>query len=650
MKRLVWLFVILAFVGNTKAQLGESVTAEDSLLKVLSTQPEGSARLATLYSLACLDQMAPSCIHYLGQLWEEAKKQNDKEHQCRAMYGHVIYYFNHQDEENMALWMNRLSEMALEQKYYNWYFPAKRAEITMHIVKRKIEYSITEAEKMYELARKLNYTQGMSDAKLCLMSAYMMTARYKEGEEAGFEAYRLLPSDASWNTRKGVLQEITLACSFTEKKDFLEYLREYEKVLLKVSQEDYISQGNSYLLLESLYTEYYLKAGKFDEACRHLKNMDKYFSPTAFIPCRGLYYDVYSHYYKIAGEYDKALLCADSAISLLSGISDNGGINYEIKRAGILAAAERFDEAIPLYQGLLAQKDSFYKELSVSQMDEIYRMRNMDSLLLEKEQHKTIIHGIILIVVVIALLILIPSIIRIYKVRKKLKQEEEEIRQMTLIAEEANEVKTRFLSDMSYNIRIPLNNVLGFSQLMTMDANEIDANQWKVYSEIIQSNSTELIQLVNDVLDLSRLEAGRTKWKIEEYDAVLLCTEVIGMAEMRNEGKIRINFQSGIEKLLIQVDVARLSQVLLSALTYSDPCEEEREISFFLQKDGQEKEMLVFQIENSPLADPRLQTQKVEVRHSINRLTVGHLGGKYAVNSDVMLPTITFTYPVSRSN
>ena len=71
---------------------------------------------------------------------------------------------------------------------------------------------------------------------------------------------------------------------------------------------------------------------------------------------------------------------------------------------------------------------------------------------------------------------------------------------MTHIAEEANEVKSHFLSNMSYDIRSTLNNVLGFSQLMTQDPDSIEANQWEEYSEIIQTNSTELIQLVNDVL------------------------------------------------------------------------------------------------------------------------------------------------------
>ncbi len=59
----------------------------------------------------------------------------------------------------------------------------------------------------------------MSSAKLCLMTAYMMTARFKEGEEAAYEAYRLLPPDASLELRRDVLQEIALSCSYTKEKD-----------------------------------------------------------------------------------------------------------------------------------------------------------------------------------------------------------------------------------------------------------------------------------------------------------------------------------------------------------------------------------------------------------------------------------------------
>ncbi len=651
MKRFFILFLLMMTTASASVYCRNTANVEDSLLQVLNTLPADSSRLPVLYSLAYQDPMASSCLHYLKQLLEEATKLDHKQYQCLSMYAHVVYYYNHQDEKNTVDWMNKLSALALKHKIYNLYFAGKRAEITMHILKHKIEYSITQAQEMYTLASELKNEKGMSLAKLCLMDAYLMSGRYKEGEEAGFEAYRLLSPNASLEVRKDVLQDIALGCFSTQNKDFLKYLQEYETVLKQITKNNMAlkSYRGSYLLLESLYTDYYLNLGMLDKARIHLKKMDKYYSPTSFVPSRGLYFHAYSHYYQLTKEYDKALAYSDTAISLLSQVADNGGINYKIERASILTEAGRLDEAIPQFRSLLAKKDSFYKELSTSQMQEIYQMHNMDKFLLEEEQHKMIIHSVVIVLIAIALLILIPSTLRICYIRKKLKKEEKEIRQMSCIAKETNEVKSRFLANMSYNIRIPLNNVLGFSQLMSTDASEVEASQWNEYSEIIQSNATELIQLVNDVLDLSRLEAGRTKWQIQEYDIIPLCSDAISMVRMKSGNKIEVNFQTDIETHFVKVDITRFTEVIVSTLTYIDPCEEKRDISFYLHHNV-EKGLLVFRIANSPLADPALQTQKVEVRHNINRLTIEYFGGTYIIEPDASEgPTLIFTYPSTRT-
>lgn len=653
MKRVIVLIIAFLFIGEAKVFSNPAVSVQDSLQQVLDSQPADSTQLSTLYAMVYQDLMSPSSLTYLKQLLEKATLQKDVEYQCLAMYAYVLYYFNHQDEANTVLWMDRLSDVALKNKFYNLYFTGKRAEITIHIINRKIEYSITQAEEMYKLASQLNDSTGMSSAKLCLMTGYLMTARYKEGEEAGFEAYRLLPSNASLDARKGVLQDIVLACLSTSNKDFFKYLQEYEKILDELSQpgSDLRGYRNSYLLLESLYADYYLKAGNMDEARNHLRKMDKYFFPTSYVPCRGLYYDVYSRYYSLIKDYDKALVCSDSAVSLLSGVSDNGGLGYKIKRAGILADAGQLDKAIPLFQNLLAQKDSIYSDMSTSQMDEIYQMSSIDNLLLEKERHRKFYHYIMLALIVIALLVVVPSTIRIYSVRKRLKKEEEEIRRMGQKADEANDVKSRFLANMSYNIRISLNNVLGFTQLMMEEgAEDIDAEQWKEYSDIVQYNSEGLIQLVNNVLDLSRLEAGKTKWKIEDYDLIPLCSDVIGMVRMKCGDTIRVDFKTDIESQVFRVDVARFTQVILSTLVYAEPCEEKRDVTLTVQRDPS-NELLTFCVVNSPLADAGLHTQETEIRHNINRMTVEYFGGTYVVEPDATEgPTIRFTHGLKNSD
>ena len=651
MKRIGIFCIIL--LGLITIQTAQAMTVKDSLVQVLDTIPANKTRLNVLYLLAYQDPMSPSCLNYLDRLLNDAAVQEDIEYQCLAMYAYVVYYFNHQDGKNTKLWMDKLTEISLKHKYYNTYFSAKRAEILMHIIEHKIEYSITQAEEMYRLASQTNNTQGMRYAKLCLMNAYLMSARYKEGENAGFEAYRLLPATASLEERKDILQEISLACASIESEESLKYLKEFEIVLDKMSRQEAKFKlrihHTSYLLLETLYANYYLQNGHIDEARIHLKKMNEYFSPTDYIPCRGLYYDVYAQYYRITQMYDKALIYADSAINLLSGVSDNNGLDYRIKRAGILADAGRTDEAIPLLRNLLAKKDTFYQHLSTSQMEEIYEMKKIDELLLEKEKHRSIIQTIELALITIALIILIPATIRIFYVKKRLKKEEEEIKKMTQIAEEANEVKSHFLSNMSYDIRSTLNNVLGFSQLMTQDPNSIETAQWKEYSEIVQTNSTELIQLVNDILDLSRLEAGKTKWQVQEYDIIPLCSDIVSIAQMRNKGKIQIDFKTTIKEQASQLDITRFTQVIVSTLIYPVPCDLQRHVTFSLYCNEQEK-LLVFRIINTPLADAEFQIRKTDVRHRINRLTIEYFGGTYTVISNLKEePTIIITYPYSKS-
>ena len=117
MKRLLILFIIAALAGGTTRIFAyNTASAKDSLLQVLDTLAVGESRFATRYSLAYLDPMSPTCVYYLGKLLDEATQHGNKYYQCLALYAHVVYYYNHQDEENTAGWMDKLAETAIENK------------------------------------------------------------------------------------------------------------------------------------------------------------------------------------------------------------------------------------------------------------------------------------------------------------------------------------------------------------------------------------------------------------------------------------------------------------------------------------------------------------------------------------------------------
>lgn len=649
MKRWIVTFMLVLTGGILFSAYGADLR-KDSLLRVLQASPPDSTRLSTLYELAYLDQMSPTCVYYINRMLKEATAQKDLYYQCLAMYANVVYYFNHQDQEKVEIWMKQLEKLALENGYLKLYFGGKNAEIMMSLFSRKIEYGITEAQKMYDEARKANNLRAMATAKICLMTAYIMTARYAEGMEACEDAYALSLLPELKNERVSILQNIVLACNSNSNDSFYKYLEMYDSALKEASRGE-VSVGfrrDSYLLLASLYVSYYLRNDRLDMVPEHLKDMDMYYSDGCYIPCRGLYYDAYSDYYRAVKEYDKSLAYADTAFVLLSTVSENGGVNFRIKKADILADVGRLDEAIALYKKTLSQKDSIYRDLSLSQMNEVYQMYNMDKLLLEKERYQTIIHTIELVLIGLAMLALIPFTIRIYYVRRKLKKDESETREMSRISEEVNEIKENFLTNMSYNVRVSLNNVVGFSQLIAIEP-EISEQERVEYASIVRYNSAELIQLVSDVLDLSRLEAGRMKFQMQEYEVATCCNDIVGMCKMESKGLIQVHLKSEVTNISFKIDFSRFSRAVLSTLLYPDAglCREQRKILLTVNC-NREKSMLVFRVYNSPLLDPAFHSQKVDIRHEINRLLMKRFGGSYRIEPTKKEGTlIVFTYPIS---
>lgn len=317
--------------------------------------------------------------------------------------------------------------------------------------------------------------------------------------------------------------------------------------------------------------------------------------------------------------------------------------------ADSLADAGRYEQALQLYQEIYKSKDQVQTGISDLELAKIKSLYKADQLELEGERLKSELQTGTLVIVMTILAVLIAFMFRISHVRKTLQLSERETRKAMLTAKEANKMKNRFLSTMSYNIRIPLNGVVGFSQLLSAEE-DIDEETRKEYTTIVQKNSEELMRLVNDVLDLSRLEAGMMKFQIEKHDICQLCNEALYMANMYNEDRADIRFTDETKHPAeAKTDSQRLTQALLSALTYPQKDRKPRTITCTLAYDGPQSTACI-RITNSPLADPACTSHEVTVRHEINRLLLEHFGGNYQILPEAPGgPTVVFTYPVDIS-
>lgn len=650
MKQIFTLLIALCWLlPSTHADVRRA-EVKDSLLRIYLASPADTTRLRTLYQIALLDQLSPTFIYYENKLLEEAIAQKNVHYQSAAIYAHIIYYYNLLDQKRAEQWLRRLEQLSEEHNYYRHYFRGKKMMIEFYIISQKIELALKQAQDMYDKAQSLGNHDGMREACLCLMTGYFNTLRYKEGITYLNKAFELTSPDSSLATQIDLLTKAVLAYSYLHDNDnMFRYLEELNNAKNRLQKESttVLTNGytNLYLLIDLQYALYYTRLQRPAEAWEYLQKSERYLSTSSFLPYRLIRLAAYAEYYQLTKEYDKALVYLEDAIELVTPISLDDAMIYGLQKADILVKMGFPDDALPIYKQITKARDSLYTVFSTSQIEQIQSLYNMDQLLFQKEQRQATFHRICLITSIIIIIALLLFNLHMYRSRKRLQQDEKEMRKLAIIAEEANEIKSRFLANMSYNIRIPLNNVVGFSQLLSTD-NELDEEERKEYSGIIQANSGELIQLVNDVLDLSRLEANMMKFQLQDCNVKEWCNELGCLIQMRSEGRILLELQVEVGDVRIHTDVNRLTQIVTSMLLYPNDCKETRKISMFLVNHP-DKHIIACRIENSPIADPRFASQKVSVQQKINQLFFEHFKGTYQTENveEGEIAAITFTYP-----
>jgi signal transduction histidine kinase/ligand-binding sensor domain-containing protein/CheY-like chemotaxis protein len=133
-------------------------------------------------------------------------------------------------------------------------------------------------------------------------------------------------------------------------------------------------------------------------------------------------------------------------------------------------------------------------------------------------------------------------------------------------AETANQAKSTFLANMSHELRTPLNAILGFTRLMTRDSDLNNVQQDRL--DIINRSGEHLFDMINDILSLSKIEAGRVELKQEQFDVTKLLHDAEQMMKSRAEGR-GLKFNSELDSALppyVQGDAGKLRQVLINLL------------------------------------------------------------------------------------
>ena len=144
------------------------------------------------------------------------------------------------------------------------------------------------------------------------------------------------------------------------------------------------------------------------------------------------------------------------------------------------------------------------------------------------------------------------------------KQVELELIQAKEKAEESDRLKSAFLANMSHEIRTPLNAIVGFSSLLA----EADDDERESYMSLVEENNELLLNLISDILDISRIESGAVELTITRVDLPRLCREVISTcSHKKHEEAVVLCFDESSPQIMVDADKNRIMQVLSNFVT-----------------------------------------------------------------------------------
>ena len=210
------------------------------------------------------------------------------------------------------------------------------------------------------------------------------------------------------------------------------------------------------------------------------------------------------------------------------------------------------------------------------------------------------------------------------------KEAEAAMQEARAAAEQANQTKSEFLANMSHELRTPLNAIIGYAQILQEDAEDVGQDEMLPDLKKIESAGKHLLGLINDILDLSKIEAGRMEIYLEPVSVPALVDEVRTLTAplaSSNGNRVEVSIEPGIAS--IQADVTKLKQSLLNLVSNACKFTKDGRVGMAVRlSEGPDGRNIVFEVSDSGIGmTPEQQGKLFQAFSQADSSTTRRFGG-----------------------
>jgi len=553
---------------------------------------------------------------------ETAAPVDSMNHYYYALSGLGRYYCNLNKLDSLLYWGGIFDSVTKVRKetpheafdFLNYY-------CRYYLNNEEYELAMNEAVRLQMLSDETGNLQGTISSNEYLGLIYIMIGRDRDAATALEKGMSLLKESGGQPDYEMQLTPFLLIAylRLNELEKMRSLLVYYESVIHMMESEQPAKWMNypfrqKYCFLYSYYTNLYIAEDKPKEAKKAMQQASSYVDDTnrndPFLI--SVYNLAMARYYFYVKKYPEAIREIDKVLSV-----DYSTEPLKLK-AEILKAAGKKEEALVFYDQLLTFVEQINVKAFTRQLNQLRTLHDLNEqkiqeqrLVYQKEQLSQKQTQLTVSLVFFGVLLLLFSFLLryVYHVRKlkdDLQKERgvlidttDKLRIAKEQAEESNRLKSAFVANISHEIRTPLNAIVGFSGLLE----DADEEERKEFVRIINNNSDLLLDLVNDVLDLSRLESGSYNLNLKECNIYACCKDVEKSVQQKIQPGVNLTLTCSEKDFVMKTDILRLQQLLLNLLTNAAKFTAQGEINLDYQVD-KEKMQVIFSVTDTGCGVP----------------------------------------------